>query len=40
LPVADAANVLVGIITIDDIFSRLVTIAFRRARKKKEIYSP
>jgi magnesium transporter len=40
LPVVDAANVLVGIITIDDIFSRLVTIAFRRARKKKEIYNP
>lgn len=37
LPVVDAANILVGIITIDDIFSRLVTIAFRRAHKKKEL---
>jgi magnesium transporter len=40
LPVVDAANILVGIITIDDIFSRLVTIAFRRAHKKKELYNP
>ncbi len=37
LPVVDAANVLAGIITIDDIFSRLVTIAFRRAHRKKDI---
>ena len=37
LPVVDASNVLVGIITIDDIFSRLVTIAWRRASKKKQL---
>lgn len=37
LPVVDASGVLAGIITIDDIFSRLVTIAWRRARKKKSL---
>ncbi len=37
LPVVDALGVLAGIITIDDIFSRLVTIAWRRARKKKQL---
>lgn len=37
LPVVDASNILVGIITIDDIFSRLVSIAWRRARKKKQL---
>jgi magnesium transporter len=39
LPVVDAAGVLVGIITIDDIFSRLVTLAFRRAIRRKEVAS-
>jgi CBS domain-containing protein len=37
LPVVDANNVLVGIITIDDIFSRLVSIAYRRKRRAKQI---
>ena len=36
LPVVDTANVLVGIITIDDIFSRLVSIAWRRSKKKMQ----
>jgi CBS domain-containing protein len=33
LPVVDDANLLVGIITMDDIFSRLVSIAWRRKKK-------
>ena len=37
LPVVDSANILLGIITIDDIFSRLVSIAWRRKRKTKQI---
>jgi magnesium transporter len=37
LPVVNAENVMVGIITIDDIFNRLVTIAWRRARRRKDI---
>lgn len=37
LPVVDADNVLVGIITIDDIFSRLVSIAWRKSKKKNQI---
>lgn len=37
LPVVDSLNVLVGIITIDDIFSRLVSIAWRRSNKKKHL---
>lgn len=37
IPVIDVSGVLVGIITIDDIFSRLVAIAWRRTRKKKQI---
>ncbi len=37
LPVVDASNILVGIITIDDIFSRLVSVAWRKARKKKQL---
>jgi len=37
LPVVDASGVLAGIITIDDIFSRLVTIAWRRTRRKKQL---
>lgn len=35
LPVVDPQGVLAGIITIDDIFSRLVTIAWRRSRTRK-----
>ncbi len=37
IPVVDTLGVLAGIITIDDIFSRLVTIAWRRTRKKKQL---
>lgn len=37
LPVVDETNVLVGIITIDDIFSRLVSIAWRKNKKKSQI---
>jgi CBS domain-containing protein len=37
LPVVDSANILLGIITIDDIFSRLVSIAWRRKKKTKQI---
>lgn len=37
LPVVDANNVLAGIITIDDVLSRLVTIAWRRSHKRKQI---
>ncbi len=37
LPVVDESNILVGIITIDDIFSRLVSIAWRRSKKKNHI---
>jgi len=37
LPVVNTESVLVGIITIDDIFNRLVTIAWRRARRRKDI---
>lgn len=37
LPVVDANNVLAGIITIDDILSRLVAIAWRRSRRRKQL---
>lgn len=37
LPVVDENRILVGIITIDDIFSRLVSIAWRKSKKKSKI---
>jgi len=35
IPVVDAANVLQGIITVDDILSQVITIAWRRLKKIK-----
>jgi len=37
VPVVDASNILIGIITMDDIFSRLVAIAWRRAKRKIQL---
>ncbi|MFH1692225.1 MAG: CBS domain-containing protein [Candidatus Omnitrophota bacterium] len=37
LPVVDENKILVGIITIDDIFSRLVSIAWRKSKKQSQI---